>query len=90
MSQKLTLQYPIKLQNSEITHLTFKDHCTAADLLAFDERGANKQTIMLIANLTNTDEAIINKLHVADFRAADAIATKMITPEATEKNGQES
>lgn len=90
MSQKLTLKHPIKLEKSEITHLTFKDHCTANDLLAFDERGPNKQTITLIANLTNSDEVIIGKLHVTDFRAADAIATKMLEGNATEKNAQES
>ncbi|MGV3581909.1 MAG: phage tail assembly protein [Methylophilus sp.] len=90
MSTKYTLKYPIKFEKSTIDHLTFNDHVTAADLLAFDERGANRQTIILLSNLTNQDEAVIKKLHVTDFRACDVIATKMLEPEATEKNVQES
>ncbi|NOT66359.1 MAG: phage tail assembly protein [Methylotenera sp.] len=89
--QKLTLKYPLKLSDKlEITELKFRDYATAQDLLAFDERGANKQTITLIANLTGNDEAVISKLHVADFRAADAICSKMLAEDATEKNVPES
>ena len=83
---KLKLKYPIQLEKSSIEELNFRDYATAADLLAFDERGANKQTIMLIANLTGTDEELIKKLHVDDYRAADKIASVLIKPEATEKN----
>ncbi len=87
---KLMLKHPIQLEKSTITELNFRDYATAADLLAFDERGANQQTITLIANLTGTDEALIKKLHVTDYREADKLASKLIAPEATEKNEQES
>ncbi len=89
--QKLTLKRPLKLgETLEITELKFRDYATAEDLLAFDERGANKQTIALIANLTGNDEAVIKKLSVADFRAADAICSKLLAEDATEKNAPES
>lgn len=89
--QKLSLQYPIPIGKSKtLEGLTFRDYATAADLLAFDERGATRQTIVLIASLTGTDEAVIERLHVADFRAADKIATDLIKPEADEKNVPES
>lgn len=87
---KLILKHPIALEKSSITELTFRDHATAADLLAFDEHGANQQTIALISNLTGTDEAIIKRLHVTDYRAADAMASDLIKPEKSEKNAQES
>lgn len=89
--KKLTLRHPIKLgTNTTITELQFRDYATAEDLLAFDERGANLQTITLIASLTGNDESVIKRLHVADFRAADAIASNLLKDEATEKNAQES
>ncbi len=89
--KKLTLKHPITIgDNKQLTELSFRDYATANDLLAFDERGAQRQTIVLIANLTGTDEALIGKLHVHDFRAADAIASDLIKPEADEKNAQES
>jgi hypothetical protein len=89
---KLKLKHPISIgeKGSKIDELIFRDHATAGDLLAFDERGPNKQTIALIANLSGTDEEIIKRLHVVDFRAADKITADMIKPEDTEKNAQES
>lgn len=87
---KLTLKHPLEFGKTKVESLTFREHATAADLLAFDERGANQQTITLISNLTGTDEAIIKQLHVTDYRAADKIASELIKPEATEKNDQES
>lgn len=86
----LKLQHPLNLGDTQVTELKFRDYATAADLLAFDERGANQQTIVLIANLTGTDEALIKRMHIKDFRAADAIASELLAPEADEKNGQES
>jgi len=86
----LKLKHPIPVGKSSIEELKFREYATAEDLLAFDERGANQQTITLIANLTGTDEAVIKKLHVTDYRAADAIASELIKPEADEKNAPES
>lgn len=87
---KLTLKHPLTFGKKTIDSLNFREHATAEDLLAFDERGPNRQTIVLIANLTGTDESLIKQLHVADYRAADAIASKLIAPEANEKNEPES
>lgn len=87
----LKLKHPITVgDKKQITELTFRDYATANDLLAFDERGSQRQTIVLVANLTGTDESIIGKLHIHDFHAADKIASDLIAPEATEKNVQES
>lgn len=87
---KLKLKHPLTVGKTTIEELTFRDYATAEDLLAFDERGANQQTIKLIANLTGSDEALIKRLHVTDYRAADAIASELIRPEADEKNAPES
>lgn len=87
---KLKLKHPLTVGKTTIEELTFRDYATAEDLLAFDERGANQQTIKLIANLTGSDEALIKRLHVTDYRAADAIASDLIKPEADEKNAPES
>ncbi|MDD2722232.1 MAG: phage tail assembly protein [Gallionella sp.] len=87
---KLALKHPLAVGKTTIEELTFRDYATAEDLLAFDERGANQQTIKLIANLTGSDEAIIRRLHVADYRAADKIASDLIKSEADEKNASES
>jgi hypothetical protein len=87
---KLKLKYPILIGKTTIEELTFRDYATADDLLAFDERGANQQTIKLIANLTGSDDALIKKLHVSDYRKADSIASDLIRPEADEKNVVES
>lgn len=86
----LKLKHPIPVGKTTIDELKFRKYATAEDLLAFDERGANRQTIVLIANLTGTDEALIGKLHVTDYHAADIIASALIKPEADEKNVPES
>ncbi|WP_051937947.1 phage tail assembly protein [Ferriphaselus sp. R-1] len=87
---KLTLKYPLTFGKATVTELNFREHATAGDLLAFDVRGPNQQTITLIANLTGTDEALIKQLHVHDFRAADTIASELIKPESDEKKPSES
>lgn len=85
----LTLTQPLVFGKTTVNELKFRDYATAEDLLAFDKVGPNQQTITLIANMTGTDEALIKKLHVADYRAADAIASALLT-EVDEKNGSES
>lgn len=84
--RKHPLKYPIVIGKKTLDHLTFREYATAGDLLAFDEVGPTRQTISLVANLTGTDVAVIERLHVTDFRAADRIATDLIKPEADEKN----
>ena len=82
----LTLKHPIKFGETEVTELKFRDYVTAGDLLAFDERGANRQTIALIGNMTGADEALIKKLHHVDYKAADAIIVGMLNEDSDEKN----
>lgn len=86
----LTLTHPLVLGKTTINELKFRDYATAEDMLAFDQRGPNQQTINLIASLTGTDETLVKKLHVADYRAADAIASSLIRTEDDEKNVPES
>jgi hypothetical protein len=88
--QTLKLKHPIPVRDKMLEELKFRDYATAGDLLAFDERGANRQTITLIANLSGNDPELIEKLHVTDYHAADTITSLLIKPEGTEKNGQES
>ena len=83
---KLTLKHPLVFGKTTVAELNFRDYATAEDLLAFDERGPNRQTIALIAGLTGSDEAMIKKLHVVDYRAADVIASKLLQSESDEKN----
>ncbi len=87
MPRTHTLRHPLTLGKTTLEKLSFRDHATANDLLAFDRGGPTEQTINLIANLTGTDVAIIGQLHVADFRACDAIASELVKPEdLSEKN----
>lgn len=86
----LTLKHPVSVGKKDVTELRFREFATAGDLLAFDEIGQNRQTISLIANLTGTAPEFVERLHVADFRAADAIASELLAPEQTEKNAVES
>jgi hypothetical protein len=87
---KLSLKHPLTFGKKTVDELNFRDHATAEDLLSFDERGPNQQTIALIASLTGNDQELIKKLHVEDYRAADVIASKLIRPESSEKNEPES
>lgn len=86
----LKLIHPIAVGQATIEELKFREYATAEDLLAFDERGVNQQTITLISNLTGNDAEIIKKLHVTDYRAADVIASELVRGDATEKNASES
>lgn len=89
INNELPLKHPIKIGGTKtIDKLVFRDYATAGDLLAFDEIGPNKQTIQLIANLTGHAPELIQRLHVEDYRAADAITVSLIKVE--EKNGIES
>lgn len=86
---KLKLKYPIKMGAgaTEVGELAFREHAVAGDFLAFDQVGPNRQTITLIASLTGTDAALIERLHAADYRAADVIASGLIAVE-TEGDGE--
>lgn len=85
MPRQYPLKHPLQLGKKTLESITFRDHATANDLLAFDRGGPTEQTINLIANLTGTDVAIIGQLHVADFRACDAIASELVKPEDLEE-----
>ncbi|MCL1860986.1 MAG: phage tail assembly protein [Proteobacteria bacterium] len=86
---KLKLKYPIAAGRKTIEELSFRDHTTAADYLAFDVRGGVAQNIALIANLTGTDEALIRQLRGQDYRAATRIADKMMLSDDEEQAGGE-
>lgn len=89
-NEAMKLQHPLELGKLTISELKFRAYATAEDLLAFDEKGPNLQTIALIASLTGNDVELIKKLHHHDLRRADKIASEMIKPEADEKNESES
>lgn len=90
-SNEMTLKFPLKLgENKTIDKLVFREYATAGDLLAFDEIGPNKQTIHLIANLTGQAPELIQRLHVKDYRVADAITVRLINEDSDAKNGNES
>ena len=68
---KLQLLHPIEIGKSTVTELTLRDHTIAEDYLAFDHRGGVAQRIALIASMAGTDEALIKRLHGADYRRAE-------------------
>ena len=83
--KKLILKHPLKLSEKlTISELNFRGYTTAADYLSFDVRGGVAQRIVLIANLTGTDETLINQLHGADYRRAEAIVEKMLSDDEVE------
>ncbi len=75
---KLPLKHPLTFGKKTIDSLTFRDHTTAGDYLAFDQRGGVAQRIALIANLTGTDESLIKQLRGVDYRAAEKLAGELI------------
>ncbi len=75
---KLPLKHPLTFGKKTIDSLTFRDHTTAGDYLAFDQRGGVAQRIALIASLTGTDESLIRQLRGPDYRAAEKIADALI------------
>ena len=76
---KLTLKHPLVFGKTTVAELNFRDHTTAGDYLAFDQRGGVAQRIALIASLTGTDEELIKKLRGPDYRKAEKIADDLIT-----------
>lgn len=69
---RYTLKHPLKLgESGTLEHLTLRDHVIAADYLAFDQRGGVAQRVALIASVAGTDEAVIKKLHGADYVALE-------------------
>lgn len=65
------LKHPLQLGTSTLDSLTLRDHVIAADYLAFDQRGGVAQRVALIASVAGTDEAVIKKLHGADYVALE-------------------
>ncbi len=76
---ELILKHPIVVSDKvTITELTLRDHTLANDYLCFDVRGGVAQRIALIASVAGTDEAVIKRLHGADYRRAEAIVDKLL------------
>ena len=85
---KLQLKHPIQVGKTEITSLTFREFTTAADYLAFDQKGGVAQTIALIASLAGTDENVIKLLHGADYKRAKNYADELLDQD--EKDAEDS
>lgn len=81
---KLKLFHPLTAGKLTIDELSFRDHLTAADYLSFDQRGGVAQRIAMIASLTGTDKAVIEMLHGADYRRAEAMSEKMMADDEAE------
>ena len=81
----LPLKHPLTFGKKTIDSLTFRDHTTAGDYLAFDQRGGVAQRIALIASLTGTDESLIRQLRGPDYRAAEKIADELIQADEAEE-----
>lgn len=79
---KLTLKHPLTFGKTTVSSLTFRDHTTAGDYLAFDNKGGVAQQIALIASLTGTDESMIKQLRGSDYRAASKMADDMIAADS--------
>jgi hypothetical protein len=75
---KLQLKHPLVIGKTTIDALTFRDYAIAADYLAFDKKGGVAQNIALVASLTGTDEALIQKLRGADWLAAQKEADRLL------------
>ncbi len=82
---KLPLKHPLTFGKKTVDSLTFRDHTTAGDYLAFDLRGGVAQRIALIASLTGTDETLIRQLRGPDYRAAEKIADALIQADEAEE-----
>lgn len=82
---KLPLKHPLTFGKKTIDALTFRDHTTAGDYLAFDQRGGVAQRIALIASLTGTDESVIRQLRGPDYRAAEKMADELIQADEAEE-----
>ena len=54
---KLPLKHPLTFGKKTIDSLTFRDHTTAGDYLAFDQRGGVAQRIALVERARNLVEA---------------------------------
>lgn len=84
----LKLKQPLNFGKTTVSELTFRDYTTAADYLAFDQRGGVAQRIALIASLTGTDEVLIKQLRGQDYRRAERIVDALLladdVPEAEE------
>ncbi len=82
---KPPLKHPLTFGKKTIDSLTFRDHTTAGDYLAFDQRGGVAQRIALIASLTGTDESVIRQLRGPDYRAAEKMADELIQADEAEE-----
>lgn len=86
MSSVLKLKKPLQFGKLIVEKLTFHDHVTAGDMLAFDTGGIVSQNIALIASLTDNDESLIKQLDRTDYLAAVAIVNQLFADdEDTEK-----
>ncbi|NTZ82396.1 phage tail assembly protein [Burkholderia metallica] len=81
---KLTLKHPLEFGKIAVRHLTFREHTTAEDYLAFDKRGGVAQRIALISSLSGTDEELVKKLHGRDYQRAVEIVDALLAADDEE------
>lgn len=87
---RYTLKHPIKLgESSTLDSLTLREHVVAADYLAFDQRGGVAQRMALIASVAGTDEAVVRKLHGADYVALERRVDALLQAAEVEALGDE-
>lgn len=86
-----TLKHPLKLgdKGATLDTLKLRDHTIAEDYLAFDQRGGVAQRQALIASMAGTDEAVVRKLHGADYVALVSLVDKMVDAAEVEALGTE-
>lgn len=75
---RVPLKHPLQLGTSTLDALTLRDHVIAADYLAFDQRGGVAQRMALIASVAGTDEAVVRKLHGADYVALERLVDALM------------
>lgn len=85
------LKHPLKLgeKGATLDKLVLRDHTIAEDYLAFDQRGGVAQRQALIASVAGTDEAVVRKLHGADYVALERQVDALLQAAEVEALGNE-
>jgi len=88
--KKYALKHPLKIgEKTTLDSLTLRGYVIASDYLAFDQRGGVAQRIALIASVAGADEAVIGKLHGADYVALERMVDALLKDAEVEAIGEE-
>jgi hypothetical protein len=80
------LKHPITFGKITLDKLTLREHTTAEDYLAFDQRGGVAQRIALIASISGQDEHIIKQLHGLDYQRAVVEVDRLLSADDLDAN----